>query len=86
MSDEHNEIELLSNYIDKVDYANTFYSIAGERKHSIAMVAGDRLKMLNDLLCKIHRDSGQYIAENGYKKSTDDALVIVCDLIYREDM
>lgn len=74
------EIDLLANYIDKVDYANTFHDIAGERRHSIAMVAGDRLKMLNDLLCTIHRDEGQYIAEHGYKKATEEALTIAAKL------
>jgi hypothetical protein len=76
-----NEIDLLANYIDKVDYANTFHDIAGERKHSIAKIAGDRLKMLNDLLCTIHRDGGQYIAEHGYKKATEDALTIASRLV-----
>ena len=85
MSNLDNEIDLLSNYIDKVDYSNVFHDIAGDRKHSIAMVAGDRMNMLNDLLCTIHRDGGQYIAEYGYKKATEDALTIVAKLVHGGD-
>lgn len=85
MDSKEVDVDLLANYIDKVDYANTFHDIAGERKHSIAMVAGDRMKMLNDLLCTIHRDGGQYIAEHGYKKATKDALTIVAKLVQDGD-
>ena len=84
MSSKEIEVDLLANYIDKVDYANTFHDIAGERKHSIAKVAGDRLNMLNDLLCTIHRDGGQYIAEHGYKKATEDALKTAARLVQKE--
>ena len=41
------------------------------------MVVSDRLKMLNDLLCTIHGDGGQCIAEHGYKKATEDAMKII---------
>lgn len=85
MSNAENEIDLLANYIDKVDYSTTFHDIAGERKHSIAMVAANRLKMLNDLLCTVHRDGGQYIFEHGYKKATEDALKIVAKLVHQDD-
>jgi len=33
-------------------------------------------KTLEDLLCVIHRDGGQYIAEHGIEKAFDDALEI----------
>lgn len=85
MESKEFEVDLLANYIDKVDYSNTFHDIAGGRKHSIAMVAGDRLKMLNDLLCAIYRDGGQYISEHGYKKATDDALTIASRLVQEGD-
>ena len=78
-------VDLLARYIDKVDYTNTFHDIAGERKHSIAMVAGDRLQMLNDLLCTVHRAGGQYIAEHGYKKATEDAMKIIASLVQQDD-
>ena len=85
MSNADNEIDLLANYIDKVDYSSTFHDIAGERRHSIAMVAGDRLKMLNDLLCAIHRDGGQYISEHGYKKATSEAVKITANLVQKDN-
>lgn len=81
MDNKEIEIDLLLNYIDKVDYSGSFHDIAGERKHSLAMIAGDRLKMLNDLLCTIHRDGGQYISEHGYKKATEDAVKIAAELV-----
>lgn len=80
MDNKEIEIDLLANYIDKVDYSRVFQDIAGERKHSLAMIAGDRMKMLNDLLCAIHGDIGQCIAEYGYKKATEEALNIVSKL------
>ena len=85
MSNSDNEIDLLANYIDKVDYSATFHDIAGDRKHSIAMVAGDRLKILNDLLCTIHKDEGQRIKEVGYKQAAYEAVKIAAELVKAGD-
>ena len=44
--------------------------------YAMSSIAADRHRMLNELLCVIHRDGGQYIAKNGYKKSVNDAVEI----------
>ena len=78
------EIDLTLHMIDKTDYARRLSSISKDNPHALSSIAGSRHKMLNDLLCTIHRDGGQYIENNGYEKATKDALNIISNLVQKD--
>ena len=73
---------LACQHFEKTNYENTLRDIGGERPHSIVAIAADRHKMLNDLLCTIHRDGGHRISDIGYKKATEEAMSIVSTLLH----
>jgi methylmalonyl-CoA mutase cobalamin-binding subunit len=74
---------LACQHFEKTDYEGTLRDIGGERPHSIAAIAADRHKMLNDLLCTVHRDGGHKIKEIGYRKATEEAIAIIAELVQR---
>lgn len=71
------EIDLTTSMIDKIDYQRRLSDISNGNPHALSSIAGSRHKMLNDLLCTVHRDGGQYIEINGYEKATKDAINII---------
>lgn len=66
---------------DKTSFENTLREIGGDKVHSVAIIAADRHKMLDDLLCTIHRDGGHRIKEVGYKQATVEAVKIAANLV-----
>lgn len=79
------EIDLTTSAIDKTDYQRRLSDISKDSPHALSSIAGQRHKMLNDLLCTIHRDGGQYINEHGYEKATADAISLVAKLVQKDN-
>ena len=77
---------LACQHFEKTDYEGTLRGIGGDRPHSIAAIAADRHKMLNDLLCTVHRDGGHRIKEVGYRKATNEAIDIISKLNFKQDL
>lgn len=46
-----------------------------------AQPANAEARMLHDLLARIHRDGGHYVAQHGLDKAVEDADLIVSDLL-----
>lgn len=55
-------------------------------EYSTAAELARRHKMLDDLLCTIHRDGGHKIAEVGYLKATEEAIAIVSKAVQNGDI
>lgn len=70
------DVDLNLSDIDNTNLQRRLSKINIGNPYALSSIASDRHKMLNDLLCVIHCDGGQYIAENGYKKSVNDAIEI----------
>lgn len=78
------EIDLTTSAIDKIDYQRRLSDISKDNPHALSSIAADRHKMLNDILCTVHRDGGHYIEINGYEKATKDAINIIAELVQRD--
>jgi len=63
-------------FIDQISVADKLDSISDD-DNALSSVASKRHKMLDNLLCIIHRDGGHHIKENGYEKSVSDAIDII---------
>lgn len=77
------EIDLTLAMIDKKDYEKMLIGISNDNPHALSSIAGKRHKMLNDLLCTVHRDGGHYINEHGYEKASKDAIEIISKLVQK---
>lgn len=77
---------LACQFFEKTDYEGTLRSIGGDRPHSVAAIAADRHKMLNDLLFIVHQDSGNRIKEVGYLKATNEAIDIISKLNLKQGL
>ena len=61
------------NHIDKLNLTNRLIEISKDEQ-SISREMAARHRMLDSILCTIHRDGGHYIERHGYRKATKDAI------------
>lgn len=48
-------------------------------------ISSQSKQILDNLLCTIHRDGGQFISENGYQKAYDEAMKKIIVWLQKED-
>lgn len=70
-------------HIDKLNLTNRLVEMS-KSEQSISSEMAVRHKMLDAMLCTIHRDGGHYIEKHGYRKSTNDAIKIITQRLINE--
>lgn len=71
--------DLRLKHLDTINLKNQLENISTS-EYSTAAELARRHKMLDDLLCTIHRDGGHRISEVGYKQATSEAVEIASKL------
>lgn len=70
-------MNLTEKHLDFVNFESRLKDIGGGRSESLATIAAERHRMLNELLCIIHRDGGHRLSDVGYTQAFNEAISIV---------